>query len=155
MFHATSTVSRELSPLKVKDKILTGPLLFYTLQNITRKKFAYFDKTDCRTKFRDYKVRVASVDFASYIRTSPVFWFTKLTRRAIYVWRNTVAPSYNHCLSGKATVLSICIVELHFSVNDRKALRVTQQRSYDDFTSPATINILRCSCKASDIFLWF
>ena len=53
--------------------------------------------------------------------------------------RNIVARFLNNFFSGNATTYSVCVVELHVTVNQLKILRVAQQRFYEKFMSPATI----------------
>jgi hypothetical protein len=45
---------------------------------------------------------------------------------------------YNHCCNGNATVRSVCIVELHFSVSNIKVFIVVQQCYFGAFVSPET-----------------
>jgi hypothetical protein len=44
----------------------------------------------------------------------------------MYVKRNVVALSCNYCCNGKATLPSVCFVELHVAVNNIKILSVAQ-----------------------------
>jgi hypothetical protein len=44
----------------------------------------------------------------------------------MYVKRNVVALSRNHCCNGEATMSSVCFVELHVAVNNIKILSVAQ-----------------------------
>ena len=46
--------------------------------------------------------------------------------------------SRNHCCSGKATMHSLCIAEVHVTVNCIKILSVAQQCFCGEFMSPAT-----------------
>ena len=50
----------------------------------------------------------------------------------MYVKRNTVMHSRNHCCGGK-TMISVCVVELHSTVNCIKIVSVTQQCFYGKF----------------------
>jgi hypothetical protein len=61
------------------------------------------------------------------------------TRQAMYVEGNTVARSHNHYFSGKATMLSVCIVELHTTVNNMKVFIVTQTWFLGELISPEAI----------------
>jgi hypothetical protein len=45
----------------------------------------------------------------------------------MYVERNVVARSRNHCPSGNATVPFMCIVELHVTVSSIKILNVAHK----------------------------
>lgn len=62
----------------------------------------------------------------------------------MYVERNVVTRSRNHCPSGNATVPFNCIVELHVSVSSVKILSVAHKGSWGEFMSPATIRHDNC-----------
>ena len=51
----------------------------------------------------------------------------------------TVTSSRNHCFNGKATIHSLCIVELHVTVNSTETYYFAQQSFYGKFIKPATI----------------
>ena len=55
----------------------------------------------------------------------------------MYVERNVVALSRNHCPNGNGTVRFMCIVELHATVNSVKILSVAHKASWGEFMSLA------------------
>jgi hypothetical protein len=57
-----------------------------------------------------------------------------------------MARSRNHCSSGNATMHSVCVVELHVTVNSRNILSVVQECFYCEFMSPANIKCARYFC---------
>jgi len=62
----------------------------------------------------------------------------KITRPEMCVSCYTVTSSGNHCCNGKATMSSLCIVELHVTVNNTEIFYFAQQSFYGLFMSPAT-----------------
>ena len=71
----------------------------------------------------------------------------------MYVEGKTVARSRNHCFSGNATMFSVCIVELHITVNNMEVFIITQTCFLGELISPAAIKrpyvfvcISRCFC---------
>jgi len=60
----------------------------------------------------------------------------------MYVESNTVARSRKHYFSGKATMLSVYIVELHITVNNMKVFIVTQTCTLGKLISPAAVKRL-------------
>jgi len=50
----------------------------------------------------------------------------------MYVQRKLVARSRNHCCRGNATMHSLCIAEVHFSVNSIGILTVVRKKYFKD-----------------------
>jgi len=62
-----------------------------------------------------------------------------------------VARSRNHCFSGNTTMLSVCIVELHITVNNMTVFIVTQTCFLGELISPAEIKrpyVFVCSSRS-------
>ena len=57
----------------------------------------------------------------------------------MYVLRNIVALSPNHCCSGKATMSSVFLVDLHVTFNNVKKTHVARKCFYEEFLSQAVI----------------
>jgi hypothetical protein len=76
-----------------------------------------------------------------------------VTTRAVYIKREIVTRSRNPSCSGNATVPSLCLSELHVTVNNAKILIVGQQCFYVEFISPSTMKVGTSSCKLSDVIV--
>jgi hypothetical protein len=63
----------------------------------------------------------------------------KITRLEMCASCYTVTSSRNHCCKGKATMSSLCIVEMHVTVNNTEIFYFAQQCFYGPFMSPETI----------------
>jgi hypothetical protein len=57
------------------------------------------------------------------------------------VQHDITVRSGSHCCSGNTTMFSVCVVELHITVNCTKILSVAQQCFCGKFISPATIKL--------------
>jgi hypothetical protein len=66
-----------------------------------------------------------------------------------------VARSRNHCFSGNATMHSVCIVEIHITVNNMKIFSVAQTCSLGDLILPAATKHLYVFVCSSDVFVRF
>ena len=58
----------------------------------------------------------------------------------MYVYRNIIACSCNHCCSGNKTVPSECTVEPNLKVSNINTLSVAQKLFQGEFMSPLIIN---------------
>jgi len=63
----------------------------------------------------------------------------KITRLEMCASCYTVTSSRHHCCNGKATISSLCIVELHVNVNNTEIFYFAQHCFYGVFMSPATV----------------
>jgi hypothetical protein len=75
--------------------------------------------------------------------------------RQLYVLRNMVALSRNHCCNGNPTVRSVTIIEVHVTVNFIDMYGFDKRCFYVEFLSPSTIKLSEVSRKVPDIFVRF
>jgi hypothetical protein len=91
-------------------------------------------------------LRFCSFIFLSWSRNS--FSSCHLNKnKAMYVWRNTVALSRNHCYNGNTTIPSVCVGEQHINV---KILSVAQQCFMVSLCRWKQQNLRRFSSKVPD-----
>ena len=66
---------------------------------------------------------------------------TNKTGNLLYVQRNTVARSRNHCCNENAAMRYMCIADVHVTINNIEIPSVEQECFYGECMSPATIKL--------------
>lgn len=63
-----------------------------------------------------------------------------------------VVLSFKHCSIVKATIFSVCIVEVQVNVNNIKIMNITHKCVCDEFISPLRHSVFRSSPEVPDIW---